>query len=101
MDTPKKELNIEISPDIAQGVYTNLAIITHSHSEFIMDYVQLMPGAPKPKVLSRVIMAPEHAKRLLKALQDNISKYEQEHGEIKLPNIPHPVVPPLGFTGEA
>ena len=101
MDTPKKELNIELSPDIAQGVYTNLAIITHSHSEFIMDFVQMMPGAPKPKVVSRVIMAPEHAKRLLKALQDNVSKYEHENGEIKLTNIPHPVVPPLGFTGEA
>ncbi|MBR4772766.1 MAG: DUF3467 domain-containing protein [Bacteroidales bacterium] len=101
MDTPKKEINIELSPEIAQGIYTNLAIITHSHSEFIMDYVQMMPGVPKPKVVSRVIMAPEHAKRLLKALQDNIAKYEQEHGEIKLPNIPAPVVPPLGFTGEA
>lgn len=101
MDNPKKELNIELSPEIAQGIYTNLAIITHSHSEFIMDYVQMMPGVLKPKVVSRVIMAPEHAKRLLKALQDNVGKYEQEHGEIKLPNIPTPVVPPLGFTGEA
>ena len=100
MDAPKKEINIELTPDIAQGIYTNLAIITHSHSEFIMDYVQMMPGVPKPKVVSRVIMAPEHAKRLLKALQDNIGKYENEHGEIKLANIP-PVVPPLGFTGEA
>lgn len=100
MDAPKKEINIELTPDIAQGIYTNLAIITHSHSEFIMDYVQMMPGVPKPKVVSRVIMAPEHAKRLLKALQDNIGKYENEHGEIKLPSIP-PVVPPLGFTGEA
>jgi len=97
----KKELNIELRPEIAQGIYTNLAIITHSHSEFIMDFVQMMPGVPKPKVASRVIMAPEHAKRLLKALQDNVSKYEQEHGEIKLPNIPQAVVPPLGFTGEA
>ena len=101
MDTPKKEFNIELTPDIAQGIYTNLAIITHSHSEFIMDYVQMMPGVPKPKVVSRVIMAPEHAKRLLKALQDNISRYERENGEIKLPNIPQNVVPPLGFTGEA
>ncbi|MBP5302001.1 MAG: DUF3467 domain-containing protein [Bacteroidales bacterium] len=102
MDTPKKEFNIELTPDIAQGIYTNLAIITHSHSEFIMDYVQMMPGVPKPKVVSRVIMAPEHAKRLLKALQDNISRYERENGEIKLPNIPQNIVPPpLGFTGEA
>ena len=102
MDTPKKELNIELTPEIAQGIYTNLAIITHSHSEFILDYVQMMPGVPKPKVVSRLIMAPEHAKRLLKALQDNISRYERENGEIKLPNIPQNIVPPpLSFTGEA
>ena len=97
----KKELNIELRPEIAQGIYTNLSIITHSQSEFVMDFVQMMPGVPKPKVVSRVIMAPEHAKRLLKALQDNISKYERENGEIKLPATPAPVVPPLGFTGEA
>lgn len=97
----KKELNIELRPEIAQGIYTNLAIITHSQSEFVMDFVQMMPGVPKPKVVSRVIMAPEHAKRLLKALQDNISKYERENGEIKLPATSAPVVPPLGFTGEA
>ncbi|MBQ3820610.1 MAG: DUF3467 domain-containing protein [Bacteroidales bacterium] len=101
MDAPKKELNIELRPEIAQGIYTNLAIITHSHSEFVMDFVQMMPGVPKPKVVSRVIMAPEHAKRLLKALQENIGKYERENGEIKLPAQPAPVVPPLGFTGEA
>jgi len=97
----KKELNIELPPDVAQGLYTNLAIITHSHSEFIMDFVQMMPGIPKPKVVSRVVMAPEHAKRFLKALEDNVGKYEREHGEIKLPAQPAPVVPPLGFTGEA
>ncbi|MBO7479153.1 MAG: DUF3467 domain-containing protein [Bacteroidales bacterium] len=101
MDTPKKELNIELRPEIAQGIYTNLAIITHSHSEFIMDFVQMMPGVPKPKVVSRVIMAPDNAKRLLKALQENVSKYERENGEIKLPASPTPVPPPLGFTGEA
>lgn len=97
----KKELNIELPPDVAQGLYTNLAIITHSHSEFIMDFVQMMPGVPKPKVVSRVVMAPEHAKRFLKALEDNVSRYEKENGEIKLPAQPAPVVPPLGFTGEA
>lgn len=97
----KKELNIELRPEIAQGIYTNLAIITHSHSEFIMDFVQMMPGVPKPKVVSRVIMAPDNAKRLLKALEDNVKKYERENGEITLPATPAPVVPPLGFTGEA
>lgn len=97
----KKELNIELPPDVAQGLYTNLAIITHSHSEFIMDFVQMMPGIPKPKVVSRVVMAPEHAKRFLKALEDNVGKYEREHGEIKPPAQAAPVVPPLGFTGEA
>ena len=98
----KKELNIELSPEVAQGIYSNLAVITHSHSEFIMDFVQMMPGIPKPKVVSRVVLAPEHAKRLLKAMEDNIAKYEQENGEIKLPSQPaSTVVPPLGFTGEA
>ena len=79
-----KQLNIEISPEMAGGIYSNLAVITHSQSEFIVDFVQMMPGIPKPKVASRIVMTPEHAKRLLMALHDNIAKFESENGEIKL-----------------
>ena len=80
----QKQINIEISPDMAGGTYSNLAVITHSQSEFIVDFVQMMPGIPKPKVASRIVMTPEHAKRLLMALRDNIAKFESENGEIKL-----------------
>ena len=79
-----KQINIEVPPELLGGVYSNLAVITHSHSEFVIDFVQMLPGIPKPKVASRVVMCPEHAKRLLMALRDNISKYESENGEIPL-----------------
>ena len=79
-----KQLNIEIAPEMAGGIYSNLAVITHSQSEFIVDFVQMLPGIPKPKVASRIVMTPEHAKRLLMALHDNVSKFESENGEIKL-----------------
>ncbi len=79
-----KQLNIEIAPEMAGGIYSNLAVITHSQSEFIVDFVQMLPGIPKPKVASRIVMTPEHAKRLLMALHDNIAKFESENGEIKL-----------------
>lgn len=79
-----QQLQIELKPEVAEGVYSNLAIITHSSSEVITDFVQMMPGMPKAQVKSRVIMAPEHAKRLLMALQDNIQKYEKQFGPIKL-----------------
>ena len=78
------QINIEVAPELAGGIYSNLAVITHSHSEFVMDFVQMLPGIPKPKVASRIVMTPEHAKRLLLALHDNISKYESENGEIKI-----------------
>jgi hypothetical protein len=84
---PKNQINIELSDEIAEGVYSNLAIITHSHSEFIVDFVKMMPGTPKAKVKSRIILTPQHAKRLFKALQDNISKFERQHGEIKVPEM--------------
>ena len=79
-----QQLQIELKPDVAQGVYANLAILTHSSSEFILDFAGMMPGLQKAEVRSRVVMAPEHAKRLLFALQDNINKYEQQFGEIQL-----------------
>ena len=70
------QISIELKEDIAQGIYSNLAIITHSPSEFIVDFVRIMPGIPKAEVKSRIILTPEHAKRLLHALKDNIAKYE-------------------------
>lgn len=77
------QLNIEISEEVAEGSYANLAIITHSHAEFVIDFVNVMPGTPKSKVKSRIILTPQHAKRLMKALTDNISKYEAVNGMIK------------------
>jgi hypothetical protein len=77
------QLNIEISEEVAEGSYANLAIITHSHAEFVLDFVNVMPGTPKSKVKSRIILTPQHAKRLMKALQDNIQKFEAVNGNIK------------------
>lgn len=76
------QLNIEISEEVAQGTYANLAIITHSQAEFIVDFIAAMPGTPKAKVKSRIILTPQHAKRLMRALQDNISKFENNNGPI-------------------
>lgn len=77
------QINIELSEEVAEGVYANLAMIAHSNSEFVIDFIRLMPGVPKAKVKSRIVVTPEHAKRLLIALQDNINKYEDTFGEIK------------------
>ena len=77
------QLNIELSEEIADGIYSNLAIITHSNSEFVIDFVKVLPGVPKAKVKSRIILTPQHAKRLMAALQDNVSKFESVHGTIK------------------
>lgn len=79
----KDGLNIELTEEVAQGVYSNLAIINHSPSEFVIDFIQMMPGIVKAKVKSRVILTPQHAKRLMKALVDNINKFENQHGSIK------------------
>jgi hypothetical protein len=79
----QKNLNIELSEEIAEGVYANLAMIAHSSSEFVVDFIRLMPGVPKAKVKSRIVITPEHAKRLLHALDENIQKYESTFGPIK------------------
>lgn len=84
MAQENQQLQIELKPEVAEGTYANLAVITHSTSEVILDFVQMMPGMPKAQVKSRVIMAPEHAKRLLFALQDNVQKYEAAFGPINL-----------------
>lgn len=77
-------LNIELTEEMASGVYCNLAIITHSQTEFILDFVQMMPGVPKAKVQSRVLLHPLHAKRLLMALNENVNRFEDQFGEIEL-----------------
>ena len=92
----KKQINIELSDEMAEGLYSNLAIITHSHSEFVVDFIKMMPGVPKAKVKSRIILTPQHAKRLFKALQDNIQKFERLHGEIE---VPESEALPLNFGG--
>ena len=78
----KKGLQIELTPEVAEGIYSNLAIISHSSSEFVIDFARTMPGVPKAPVKSRVVLAPEHAKRLLLALQENLAKYEKQFGTI-------------------
>jgi len=77
------QLNIEISEEVAEGEYANLAIITHSHAEFVVDFVNVMPGTPKSKVKSRIIFTPQHAKRFMKALTENISRFENANGKIQ------------------
>ena len=80
----QNQLQIELPQEVAQGEYANFAIITHSSSDFILDFARVLPGLPKAQVKSRVILAPEHAKRLLAALQENIVRYEREFGAIKI-----------------
>ena len=82
-EAPKNQLNIELTDEVAGGVYSNLAIISHSPTEFVVDFVQMLPGTPKAKVKSRIVLSPQHAKHLYKALADNISKYESKFGTIK------------------
>jgi ribonuclease BN (tRNA processing enzyme) len=101
-DNKQQGLQLELAPNIAQGEYVNFAIITHSSSDFVLDFARVLPGVPKAQVKSRVIMGPEHAKRLLAALQENIMRYEREYGPIKIPNQEPRTIAPFGHTkGEA
>jgi hypothetical protein len=96
------QLKIELSPEVVEGVYSNLAVLTHSSAEFIFDFVRVLPGTNKAPVKSRVVMAPEHAKRLLFALQNNIAKYESTFGKINIPEIPsRPQKPSDVYMGDA
>ena len=90
----ENQMNIELSEEMASGIYSNLAVITHSPSEVICDFIQVMPGMPQGKVKSRVIMTPQNAKRFLKALKDNMSKYEDQFGVIEDPKNG---IPPMNF----
>ena len=90
------QLNIELPEEIAEGLYSNLAIISHSHSEFVVDFVRLVPNVPKAKVKSRIILTPHHAKRLMRALVDNVNKYESQFGKIN--ESEPPPFPPMNFN---
>lgn len=81
-DKKKNQINIEVPEDIAEGIYSNLAIVSHSPTEFIVDFVRIIPGTPKAKVKSRIVLTPEHAKRFTRALVENIKRFEQQHGDI-------------------
>lgn len=98
---PKQgQINIELDASVAEGTYSNLAIINHSVSEFVVDFVNIMPGLPKNKVKSRIILTPQHAKRLVKALSENVKRFEKAHGPIK--DYEQPQMPiNFGPTGQA
>lgn len=93
------QLSIELDEKVADGVYSNLAVINHSPTEFVVDFVNVMPGVPKARVRSRVILTPQHAKRLLRALTENIQRFEQSHGTIT--DNEHHSIPLFGLKGEA
>ena len=98
----KNGLQLELPQNVAQGEYANFAIITHSSSDFVLDFARVLPGIAKAQVKSRVILAPEHAKRLLGALQENIMRYEREFGPIKIPNQNQRTIAPFPVgKGEA
>lgn len=96
---PDGQIQIELKEEVAQGTYANLAIISHSSSEFVVDFIRVLPGLPKAGVQSRIILAPEHAKRLLQALEENIAKYERVFGTVRLPE--EQSIPPMIIKGEA
>jgi hypothetical protein len=98
-EKPKNQINIELTEEVAGGIYSNLAIITHSPTEFVLDFVSMMPGTPKAKVKSRIVMTPQHAKRLYKALAENLSKYESNFGPIK--EVTGEVMPPFTMSPKA
>ena len=94
------QVNIELSEEVAEGIYSNLAIISHSNSEFVIDFIRMLPNVPKAKVKSRIILTPGHAKRMLKALSDNVKKYEAQHGTIN-EGGQNPPIPPMSFAPTA
>lgn len=97
-----QQIDIELTEEVAEGTYSNLAIITHSHSEFIIDFIRMMPGVPKAKVKSRIVLTPSHAKRLLMALGDNVAKFEESFGDIRMEDtVPHFPMNFGGPTGQA
>jgi len=101
-DGVPSQLNIDITDDVAEGDYSNLVMVAHSPEEFILDFIRVMPGVSRARVRSRVIVSPGHARRLLRALNENIERYERAYGEIEDRNPPdHPVQYGGGQVGEA
>ncbi|KRO76135.1 MAG: hypothetical protein ABR86_02925 [Cryomorphaceae bacterium BACL23 MAG-120924-bin60] len=98
---PENQLQIELSPEMAEGIYSNLAVINHSPSEFVLDFIQLMPGLPKARVKARVILTPQHAKRLIRAMEENVQRFEASHGAITETEQPHVPIQFGGPTGQA
>ncbi len=96
----KHQLNIELGEKEAEGIYSNLALISHSPAEFVIDFTRIVPGVPKSKVYARIIMTPQHAKSLLNALKDNIGKYEDQFGEIKVVNEKNKGARQMGFVSQ-
>ncbi|MGB1217716.1 MAG: DUF3467 domain-containing protein [Saprospiraceae bacterium] len=98
-DDKNNQISIELPEEVAEGTYANLAVISHSQAEFIVDFIRMVPNVPKAKVKSRIILTPQHAKRLLRALADNVKKFEQQNGVINDSEPPH--FPPMNFTPKA
>ncbi len=94
--TPQQQLTIELPEDIAEGIFSNLAVISHSGGEFVLDFIRMVPNVPKAKVKARVILTPQHAKRLLRAMADNIKRYEAQFGVITEPD--QNPFPPMSFN---
>ncbi|HWB64573.1 MAG TPA: DUF3467 domain-containing protein [Chitinophagales bacterium] len=90
----QQQINIELPEEMAEGIYSNVAIISHSPQEFVIDFIRVMPGVPKAKVKARIVVTPEHAKRLMKALIDNVKRYEQQFGTI---SDKEPPIMPMNF----
>lgn len=93
MEEKKNQLNIELSEEMAEGTFANLAMIGHTNEEFVIDFIRVMPNMPKAKVKSRVILTPQHAKRMMRALVENVQRYEAQHGKIKEPQTNNPPFP--------
>lgn len=100
-DNNGNQIEIELTEEVAQGIYSNLAIISHSSSEFVLDFIRVVPGLSKAKVKSRIILTPDHAKRLMDALKDNIDKFEKMNGPVSVNNDNIGFLPPLGGVGQA
>ena len=94
------QVQVQIDPSEAEGIYANLVLLAHSSSEFILDFARLLPGVPRAKVYSRIIMTPQNARLLLRALKTRIESYESQHGKLPDPGTQSPARD-IGFTTDA
>lgn len=100
-NTQNQQINVELGEKEAEGIYSNLALISHSPAEFVIDFTRMLPGVPKTKVYARIVMTPQHAKSFLAALEENVGKYEKQFGDIKVYGGPPDVQQPIGFKPKA